>query len=129
MQFVRNEDQRMPVLRHLAEGLEEIIHFLGSQYGGRLIQDQQGRAAVEGFDDLNPLLLANGKLPDTGARVNLQSVLFAQHNDALFNLLEVEDKPAGRFQAQGHIFGDGQGWHQHEMLVNHADTGLDGIFR
>ena len=64
VQLVRDKNQCMPALRHLVEGLEQVLHLLRGQHGGWLVQDQQIRAAVEGFDNLHPLLLADRKLPD-----------------------------------------------------------------
>jgi hypothetical protein len=36
-------------------------------------------------------------------------------------------RPDGRFRAQHQVLGNGQGWHQHEVLVDHADAAVDGL--
>ncbi len=69
VQLVADEDQTVAVLGHLAQRLEEFVDFLRRQHGGRLVQDEQGRAAVERLDDLDALSFAHGQRPDRGFRV------------------------------------------------------------
>ena len=82
VQFVRDEDQGMALAGHLAQSEEELVDLLGCEHGGRLVQDQQGRAAVEGLHDFDPLLFADRQLPDGHFRIDLQAVDFRQLQDA-----------------------------------------------
>src|SRR6266446_2588584 len=42
-------------------------------------------------------------------------------------LLEIDPKRLKRLFSENHVFQDGQGANQHEMLVNHADPKGNGI--
>ena len=83
MQFMRNEDEGMAIPGHLAHDGEQLIHFLRGEHGGRLVEDEQGRAAIKGLDDLDALLLADRKLPDVGIGIDLQTVGFRQVRESV----------------------------------------------
>ena len=108
---------------------EQVVDLLRGEHGRRLVQDDQAGAAVQRLDDLHALLLSDRELPDVGLRVHLQPVRLGQLRDAGGDLLEVQQRLARRTQPQRHILRHGQGRHEHEMLVDHADAGLDGIGR
>ena len=62
----------------VAQRAEELLGLLWRQHGGRLVHDEDGGAAVEHLEDLDPLLLAHRELPDHRARVHCQPVLLGE---------------------------------------------------
>src|SRR3989304_4306784 len=100
----------------------------GGQAGGGLVHDEDVRAAVEHLQDLDPLLLPDGELPDLGARIHLQ----AETGRELGHLVVVlrQAQPEARPVApQEGVLGDGLRGDQGEVLVDHAQTGGDRIAR
>ena len=72
LQLVADEDHRVPLARSCASASGSARSTsCGREHGGRLIEDEQGGAAVQGLQDLHPLLLADGQLPDPGGRVDV----------------------------------------------------------
>ena len=78
VELVRDNNDGMPLIAHVAQHLEQPVRLLGGEYGGRLVQNQDVRAAVEHFDDFHRLLLRHAHFIDLFMRINLKSVLFGQ---------------------------------------------------
>ena len=78
VELVGDEDQTAPVGGHLTEGDEELVDLLGRQHRGRLVEDQQLGVAVQRLDDLDPLPLTDGQLPDQRIRVDVEAVAVAR---------------------------------------------------
>ncbi len=123
-----DEDDGFALGRHRSERGEKHADFLGGEDGGGLVHDQDLRAAVEHFQNLNPLLFTDTELPDLGAGVHLHSKALPQVGDFPVVLGEIENK-ARRIQPEEDIFGHALRWHQHKMLVDHADAGFNGVAR
>ena len=136
-QLVGDEDDGFALLHHAAHDDEQFVGFLGRQHGGRLIQDQNIRVAIEGLDDLDPLLRAHRQIAHVGIGVHRQAILLAQFADARGRAAPVEHgQPAQRLGradqrllSQHDVFGDGERRHEHEVLVHHADAVGNGIVR
>ncbi len=62
----------------LFERGKKVVDFLRRKYRRGFIQDDQACAAVEGFDDLYPLLFADRELPDVGFGFHFEAVIIAQ---------------------------------------------------
>ena len=60
VQLVRDEDNRQALLRQPAQRVEQLVHLLRRQHGGRLVQHQDAHTAIERLQDFRPLLLADG---------------------------------------------------------------------
>ena len=129
MQLMRDKHQRVSIIRQLIKDAEQTINLLRGQHSRRLIQNQQSRAFIQRPQNLNPLLFADGKLPDGEMRVDFQVVNFRKFQRPLTDHIQIETKTPRRLHAQRDIFGDGQRWHQHKMLMNHPDAVLDGSLR
>ena len=93
------------------------------------VQHQYAGVPVKGLDDFHPLPFAHGQLPDVGGGVHLEAETLRQFPDPSGNGLQIGQGSPGGGESQGHIFGDRQRGHQHEMLVDHADTVGYGIRR
>ena len=74
-ELVRDEDDRHPTRRQLAHDAEKVLSLLGSEDRRRLIEDQDLRVAIQGLDDLDPLLHADGQFADLGLRFDVQPIL------------------------------------------------------
>ena len=68
VQLVRDEDDRLALRSSATEDLEELLRLLRRQHGGRLVEDQDLRAAVERLQDLDALLLADRDAVDARVR-------------------------------------------------------------
>src|SRR5438552_9967988 len=70
VQIVLKEDHEHAYSGQNTEDLEELVGFLWSQDGGRLVEDQDVGVAVERLQDLDALLLANCDLLDAGLGID-----------------------------------------------------------
>ena len=96
VQLVRDEDHRAPVGGHRPQRLEQRRRLLRGEHGGRLVEDQDARLAVERLQDLDALLLPDRELPDPRARVDRHPVALAELGHALLDRARVEAERAGR---------------------------------
>ena len=78
VQLVRDEDHRLAARREAADHLEELLRLLRREHGGRLVEDEDVRVAVERLQDLDALLLADGDVLDPRRRVDRQPVAVAR---------------------------------------------------
>ena len=56
VELVADEDDRVPVGRQTAQDREDLLGLLWGEDGGRLVEDEDARLAVERLEDLDPLL-------------------------------------------------------------------------
>ena len=73
-----DEDDRVAIRREPAQDGEDLLGLLGSEDGGRLVEDEDARIAVERLEDLDPLLLADGQGVDPGVGVDLEAELLGR---------------------------------------------------
>ena len=73
VQLVRDEDDAVTLGRHGPDRLDQAGGFGWGKDGGRLIEDEDLRAAEEEANDLDPLLLADRELPDIGIGVDIEA--------------------------------------------------------
>ncbi len=92
-----------------------------------MTKDQHARLAVEGLEQLDPLLLAHGQVLDAGRGIDRQPEFFRKGLDARFGGLEVQGQGRARLDPQDDVLGDRHGLDQHEVLVDHADPQGDGV--
>ena len=119
VQLVGDDQNRLAVVAHTAQHGKQLLRLLRRQHGGRLVQDQDIRTAVEHLDDLDRLLFGDGHLIDLFAGVNVKAVAGGNGADLLLGGLAV--KAPLPFESQHNIFRGGKHVHQLEMLVDHAD--------
>ena len=121
-----DNDDRMPLTGHIFQQNDQILRFLRGQHRRRFIQDQQIGPTVQSFDDFHALLFTNTQLPDIRSRVHRHAIRRADFHDFLGNRFQIENCPFCRGHSQRHIFADCQRRHQHEMLMHHPDSFIDG---
>ena len=123
--LVRDDDDGLAVVAHAAQDGEELVRLLRGEHGGRLVEDEDIRAAVERLDDLDRLLLGHGHVIDLLIRVELEAVALADAADARGRGLEIELF----IEAERDVLSGGEDVDQLEVLVDHADAVTVGIAR
>ena len=79
---------------------EQLLDLLRGEDRGRLVHDQDACPAVEQLQDLDPLLLADGELPDLRPRVDAHAELVGERGDLGLGTTDVQPEPAaGRARA------------------------------
>ena len=124
--FMRDKDHRAPAGGHLFHVYEQLCRFLRRQNRRRLIQDQYARTSIEHPDDFHPLLFTDGQLPNRRVRIDGQTEPFFKLVDFGADVRIGKQKRALSL-AQLHILGHGEGLHQFEMLIHHADAGRNRL--
>ena len=125
-QLVADENDRAPLFRDVPDGAAELVALRRGQHCGGLVQHQHLAVPVQGFQDFHPLLLAHGKLPDDLVGIHKQLILLAQLQKLFPGGFQVQNLLFGG-DAENDIFDHGEGVHQFEMLVYHADAVGDGL--
>src|SRR5690606_1452987 len=118
-----------PIGFELQHDTEQLVHFLRGQDRCRLVQNQDVDVAHKGFQDLDPLLLADGEVLDARVRVNAQAVAVRHFPDRLPRPAEIQEAVADGFLPGDQVFRDGEAVHKHEVLVDHADAECHGVAR
>ena len=127
-EFVGDEHDRCALLLELAHDRDEFVGLLRSQHGRRLVEDEDLGIPGQSLDDLHTLLCADRQVLDEGVGIDIEVEARGDLLDLLPRLVDVEEPEALRgFVAQRHGFGDGEHGHEHEMLVDHADSRGHGI--
>ena len=124
--LIAQDDGR--VLRGLigADILQNALAAGGVKPGGRLVEDEDLRAADQRLEDLDLLLHADRDVHDLGLRLDVQVVFFRVFLRDGDGLRVVNEKTLARRHAEHHVFRHGQARHEHEVLVHHADPVGDG---
>jgi hypothetical protein len=123
---VRDEEEREAALLHAAQGREELVHLLRHEHRGRLVEDDHLGAAVQHLQDLHALPIGDAEPFHQHAGVDAQARVAREFEDPLARL---GPDAVQRFGAEHDVLLDGQVVGQHEVLVHHADPGLDRVRR
>ena len=126
VELVGDEDDGVALILEVNQLLEQFGRLLRGQNGGRLVENQNLRAAHEGFENLDLLLHADRNVDDLCLGLYMQvkplSILLRDFNC----LCVVDKKPLLRYHAEDHVLRDRQARNQHEVLMDHADAVGDG---
>ena len=125
MHLMRDDDDGLAVVAHRAQHGKELVRLLRGEHGGRLVEDEDIRAAVERLDDLDRLLLGHGHIVDLLVRVKVEAVALADAADARGRGLEIELF----LETERDVFSGSEDVDQLEVLVDHADAVAVGIAR
>ena len=87
---MRDDDDRLALLAHAAQDREELLHFLRRQHGRRLVENQQLGLPVERLQQLDALLLADGKVFDHCIGIDRELEFLRQRANARGRRLQVE---------------------------------------
>ena len=124
-----DDDGHAFLSHHLAEHGEQLVGLLRRKHRRRLVQNQDIRPPVEGFQNLHPLLQPHADVPHGIVRIDLQAVFRGQLPDCVPGGGAVaEQTPFLWLPPQYDVLRHGKAGHQHEVLVYHAHAQLHGIF-
>ena len=124
--FMGNDHNGLSVLPHLAQYCKQPVTLLGSQHGGRLVQNQNVCSPVKHLDDFHRLLLRNRHLIDLFVGIDQKSVFFGNLHDPCSGILLAELLSV--VHAQHDVFRGAENIHQLEMLMDHSDFVSERIF-
>src|SRR5207253_9298306 len=113
--------------RDSAQRLEQRLRLLRSQDGGRLVEDEDARLAVERLQDLDALLFPERQLPDPRARVDRLPVALRQLDNAALDRARTDTKRAtlAAVVAEQDVLRDGERLDEPEVLMHHADPRVE----
>ena len=106
---------------------EELVDLLRDQDGGRLVEDQDAGVAVEHLGDLDPLAGPDAEVLEERVGIQPQGVAVADLPDPPAGLRAVQPTAPRGLAAQDDVLQDREVVGQHEVLVDHADAGGDGV--
>ena len=129
VELVSDEHDGQPIVHERPQHLEKLAHLLGCEHRGWLVEDEDAGAAVEGLEDLDALLHAHREIRDAGIRVDLEAVSLGDLANPLARFREVDDPEPSGLLTEHDVLGHGEGLHEHEVLVHHADPEGDGVAR
>ena len=124
-----DQDHRLALVPERPQQHEELIGLGRGEHGGRLVEDQDLRPAIQRLQDLDALLQADGEIADARIGVDGEAVFTGEPRQFRTRPADagLQQRPA--LGAQRHVLGDAQRRHQHEVLMDHADAGRDRIRR
>ena len=128
LEVVGDEDDRRALGGERAEARQQLLRLRRGQRRRRLVEHQHPCVPVEGTQDLRPLLLTDGELPDERVGIDLEAVtlpVLADLRRGAPDPRPAHERAAGL--AEDHVLGDGEGRHEHEVLVHHPDALRDRV--
>ena len=128
-QLVRDQHDRAALIAQIAQDPEQMLGFLRGERPGRLIQDQNARAAEQRLQDLDPLLYPDRQLGDAGVEIDLEAVFPLQLRDLVAGAGGALGQREAALGAEQQVLEHRERLDQHEMLVDHADPGPDRVLR
>ncbi len=115
---------------HRFELLDQVGHLGRSQRGRGLVEDQNAGAAVQGPQDLHPLLLPDRQLSHPGRAVYGKPMPSRELGHLLGRRRDVTEMPQPASAAsQYHVFGHREAGHELKVLVDHPHASVDCVMR
>jgi hypothetical protein len=124
VELVGDEQERVALRAHPAQGVEQLVDLLRHQDGGGLVEDHRAGPAVEDLEDLHALPVGHAEALQEDAGVAAQADHPRQLGDP--GPRPGADAVLG-LGAEQDVLRDGQVVGEHEVLVDHADAGPDGV--
>ena len=128
-ELVGDEDDGFPLVAQATQHLEQRVGFLRGQHGRGLVEDEDFGAAVEGLEDFHALLEADGQLGDNRVERDVERVVAGELFEFGPGAGETAGEEASALDTEDDVFEHREIFHEHEMLVHHADAGGDGGLR
>ena len=127
LQLVGDDNDAFSRRLQIPQNSKQLLHLLRGQNRRRLVQNQDIGAAIQGFQNLNPLLLTHRQILHLRVGVDTK-VISVNH---LLHLTDsgpvVHKRAVNRLPTDDHILRNCHNGGQHKMLVYHADTQFDGL--
>ncbi len=122
-----DEEDRSAVSTEAFQDREQPVALLGGQNGRGLVEDEDAGLPVQCLEDLDPLQLTHRELLDRRSGMDRQTIGVGQLGDRLSGGGAIEETVPGRLGPEDDVLGHGQRGEKLERLVDHAETGMDGI--
>ena len=126
MKFVCDDDHRFIIRFHISDHFEKTLRLLWCQYCRRLVQNQNVSTPVQYLNDFQSLLLRNTHLVNLLIQVQVKMISVADCLCFFLNLFQV--KLFFFIKTESNVFHSGKNINQFEMLVDHADSEIIGVF-
>ena len=110
----------------MTDDFEQTLRLLRRQYGGRLVQNQDIRPAVEHFYDLDRLFFRNGHFVHLFLGIDGEAVALRDLSDARVDLFHVESSAV--LDPEHDVLRRSKQIDQLEMLMHHADLIAECVF-
>lgn len=124
-QLTGDQEEGSALIAHPFENAERKVGLCQGEDAGRFIGERDLGAASEGFEDLDPLLMAEREAFDQRVGMDLRPVFARECSEAVAGRTERAAKQRAVFGAGGGISQGGDVLHQLEMLEDHVDAGAD----
>jgi hypothetical protein len=124
-QLVGHQDHGLSLVPKEREHPEELVGLRGRQDRGRLIQDQDLRAVVEGLQDLDSLLHPDGQLARLLVERHLEAVVPSHPLERRARRGDPLPEAPAPLGAQDDVLENGEFLNEHEVLVDHSYPRLD----
>ena len=118
-----------PCALQVAQDPEEMIGLLRREHARGLVQDQDVRAAEQGLEDLDPLLDADRQAGHGRVEIDLEAVVALECRHLGAGAPGTVGQGEAALRAEQQVLQDRERLDQHEVLVDHADPGLDRVLR
>ncbi len=127
VQEMRDEDDAAAAGAHPAQHLEQAPHFRGRERRGRLVQDDDAGAGIEHAGELDQLLQPDRQRAHGGSRIDVEAQHLELAPGARAHGLPVDHAVSGQLLAEIDILRDREVGDDGELLVHHADPGIERI--
>jgi hypothetical protein len=124
VQLVADEDDGQSLRHHLRQRGKEAFALLRREHGRGLVQDQDARAAHQRLEDFHALAFAHRQIGHAPIGVDLQAEARTFGHQALARGGAAREGLPQAFGAQHHVVQHAQVVGQREVLVHHADAGV-----
>ena len=122
IELMGDKDDRLALALEVLHDDHQFVDLLRRQDSRRLVEDQDVVVLVEHLQDLYSLLHTHGDVRDSGIAVDIQAIALAQGKHLLARFLHLQDAVLCGLDAEDDVLEHGEVLHQHEVLMNHADT-------
>ena len=124
-QLVGNQNNAHAFVAKVVQNFEQLVGFLRCQDTGGLVQDEDVGTSKQGLEDLHSLLLPYREIAGEGIGIDVEAVIFREIAQLGACSIDTFRQQETGFCSHHHVFQHCETVHQHEMLVNHADTRCD----
>ena len=124
--LVRYQYDRVSLGDHGRDSFEEPVGFLGRQHCGGLVEDEYPGTSEELLQDLDPLLLTHGELPDRCGWIDMQPEFLGKISDHRFDLSH-RSRPLPLVHAEHDVLRHRETIDKTKVLVDHADAMVRGV--
>jgi hypothetical protein len=120
LELVGHEHDGRPAVAQPAQGREQPLDLDRRQHRGRLVEDQDLRAAGELADDLRALAHRDRQRLDDRVRIHREPDVPAQGREPPRRRRQRQHRPA--LAPEHRVLDDGEARHQRAVLLHHADA-------